>query len=968
MSSNFRSKFESMVFESTDAAQGPVGNMTGGSVYGWMLELHPSLTREAESNEVSVEETRKHSEVFETRKHSEVVHRKKFGAEHLFEVVVMYLFNGLNASQSSGREDTRVDTTSLLHYLAYMIPEADKLHVVDLDAHTGFFDRMNSVRVLFDHTDYRFRVIVKKSRDSGWVDICLPLRKVFLDVMKSMPHVKKLEVCDCWVEIVTKFREELIPLLVKSANVSIERVNMWVLRTDDIRWETTTYSAGAVASRNLLRESNLVCDTNTPFVISYWADNYLEFDEHKMARVFNGLTGYGEFLYDRDNNYCRKATNNFFRLVRGQKRWLWRDLAKGSTDRTHDVWKKDGDVYDRSDMFEAVIKDGQVYVTQEFMVMVRRRHVESMGTIQEQTLAELSAAILPAKYKAGDNKMKRDVYKTLSEHLNVLSAALFDTTATAYYGEGEYCVGDGLLVSNVLPKLCKSLLDKAFDISHKGVVDEKDYDITDELRSRITRMMKAMIHTTRENWLLTTHTSVLDSIQLKLIQDTYKTNFWESSMGNMNLNTSSEKPVSFYERQNELEHVHMCNNSSLVYPYKDAAIGTHAVGYTASAMKNNIPCHPFQLKFCADVLQEYYDRKVHNDGLQQFVATCDLTSVLRTTQTLVRGLDRFIICIASDNHTKTSETFAFTPSLIQTTRTPFTGHGNYYVLEGPEGVFGHVPNPRAGKRAIHCDDVLTFAETLFTIVNNPGVWNLLNSGAGDSLVAASSVNATQSTATTRDVKLYNPQPANIGFVTGGIAIQDRPINVKSTWGSIAQMTYTKLRVGIMDQPAMMNTSRRYVNETLNNTRRNNSETILHTFKKFMHTIYNTNTFTSCFYNYDERHPTIVGDGVDGAHISIIDIIAKNAAIIVDSIHMRCRDSGLQTTDPHALNYAFPSLHNHPEVNMPQEKHLQLFYIFFGEAIYSMANDLSNSPVLNWNTPQELQHRSNTMIASHLRMH
>ena len=49
----------------------------------------------------------------------------------------------------------------------------------------------------------------------------------------------------------------------------------------------------------------------SPFVVSYWADNYLEFDSYKLARMFNGLVGYGEFLYKRDNNYSRMAVNNF---------------------------------------------------------------------------------------------------------------------------------------------------------------------------------------------------------------------------------------------------------------------------------------------------------------------------------------------------------------------------------------------------------------------------------------------------------------------------------------------------------------------------------------------------------------------------------------------------------------------------------------------------------------------------------
>ena len=65
--------------------------------------------------------------------------KRKLATDRLFEVVVMYPFNGLTASTKTGDS---ANSTAMMHYLAYIIPEADKLHVVDLDAHSGYMDRI----------------------------------------------------------------------------------------------------------------------------------------------------------------------------------------------------------------------------------------------------------------------------------------------------------------------------------------------------------------------------------------------------------------------------------------------------------------------------------------------------------------------------------------------------------------------------------------------------------------------------------------------------------------------------------------------------------------------------------------------------------------------------------------------------------------------------------------------------------
>jgi hypothetical protein len=326
---------------------------------------------------------------------------------------------------------------------------------------------------------------------------------------------------------------------------------------------------------------------------------------------------------------------------------------------------------------------------------------------------------------------------------------------------------------------------------------------------------------------------------------------------------------------------------------------------------------------------------------------------------------------------------ASTPPMLQTTRTQYESHGNYYVLDGAEGIFGPVTVPHSGKRS--SDDILTFANVIFTLVNNPGIFNLLNSGAGDAFASAS--NTTTQTSNTnaahRDIMHYTPQAANVGFINGGFPVDDRPVEDKTTWAGISQMTYTKLRVGIMDQSNVHNSAQRYVNEVLNDTRHTSSVTVMKAFRSFMFKLYRKECFVASFNGYADRkkqhlrrHPpasdaheaeNLKAENMDVEYLGMCDQIEKDAEWLVAHLESCCKDSGLDATELSADNYAFPALLK-AEIQMPKNMAHRLFYIIFGETICKMADDLSTAPVVSLNTPQTLQHRSNIMLAAHFRAH
>ncbi|KAJ1467145.1 hypothetical protein T484DRAFT_1756081 [Baffinella frigidus] len=999
MSTQFRSKFESMVFQTTGVASNGVDN-TSGSVYTWMQELHPSqvpppesvtedkraaITKRAEAESLgSIPE-----EVIRIER-GERMFRKKLETEHLFEMVVMYLFNGLTPHETGPRKTNNPGTMELVHYMAYLIPEADKLRVIDRDAHTHHDQRLEHVRVIFDPVDYRFRVVTRHDTHSNWVDVCIPLRHVFTEVMKTVVTKTEVPLQYMWRRIVLAFREELIMFVASHTKTAAMEVGNWVLRKSDIQWEHTLYGAGDVTTRDLIAETTSE-DPPRPFIMSYWADNYLEFDRYKMARMFNGLVGYGEFLYSRDNNYSRKAVNNFyiadmggrFKMWDSGKKWLWADLAILTHDITTPKLETTATVIDRSSVLSAVIKDGKLSVTTRFREMVERRHVEIIRAVEEGVNTQLSKLLFPED----PTLYTQDMHDHLISHTNKLITKLFETLKDGGFEPHGLTQGDGLLDPDVLLRLCDSFVRKFHKLAANNTDGSsnftKDDTIPVDVMGHIKAMMKASVHTAREKWLLSNHIGTMDNVELEAIQDSYKTPLWDTThtadVGNTSnpdgRNTASNTTTSSHSIQ-------VKNNSSLKKAYNDPAITTHALGYTLATRQNNIACDGYAIGFSKDVLQEYYDRKVHNDGAQEFIGSCDLTSILRTTHTLVKGLDRFMVSVSSagtNNPPTPADTNKPSPPLIQTTRTPFQANGCYYVLDGAYGLYGSVNKRDSGKRRLHVDDVLTFANVMFTIVDNAGVWNLLNSGSVVNTPTdrsrAQSTGKYNSSTSTYKPPAFTPQPANIGFVNAGTEIPDdavpnKPTNEKNSWKEIAQMTYTKLRVGVMDQPCAKNLSRTYLKEVLANTRHLSPEHVEDTFKSFIHKLYRKPCFVQSFRKGNKRKDnttTSTGNDAQENDTSMEQQIRDDAVVLVDNLYSRCLDSGLDPHDPTTPNYAFESLKKF-KIEMPKKKHEQLFYILFGETLYRMTEDLDNAVPVTDNTPQALQCQSNRMAAAHFREH
>ncbi len=131
------------------------------------------------------------------------------------------------------------------------------------------------------------------------------------------------------------------------------------------------------------------------------------------------------------------------------------------------------------------------------------------------------------------------------------------------------------------------------------------------------------------------------------------------------------------------------NNSSHKTTYMNPAIDTHKLGYVKWAHFNQVPCTPFAVGFSADVIQKYFDRKVNYVDQDNFLATCDMTSMLRTTQTLMRGFDKFIIAVSSAHEVNPSngKNRSRIRPIIQTTRSPYQNHGFAYPLDGSSGVY-----------------------------------------------------------------------------------------------------------------------------------------------------------------------------------------------------------------------------------------------------------------------------------------
>ena len=973
MQRHFRSPFEAMVFERT-AGRFTLPSLTlSSSVYKWVQDLYPS--RPSQYQGVVVSREKEAQGVIPVR--SELRnYERKFKTESLFEVVVMYLMNGLSNSSDKKRG------TELLHYLMYIVPEADKLHVVDLDAHAGYFERIQAVRVIFDGIDYKFRVMVKGSKTEGWVDICPRLRSRFqgvvAEVLKQLvPVNENIDVSDCWVPLVTGFRSHLIDELQRQSGATREKINDWVLKVEHIQWEEPTYGAGDVIHRNLLDDKELRVivqqpgDMNEhkirvlqrrPFIISYWADNYLEFDNYKVARAFNGLVGYGEYLEDRsDNHYSGVGTNNFFLQSDDDvpdKKWLWHDLPHGTTG-TLAV------TLDRSNVLEAVVKEGVVWLTPDFYRMVHRRQEKTIENVETSTIEAVKAAI--ENVEGFDTVVYTaewwvQTVTDLKAYARELLGDLFQSVSGPL-GTGDR-EGDGLLHAGILNSLVTSFWDSV-ELRFReygadwGILWESIPE-RGKIEKRVMYMFSVGIHLERETWLLDLHTKLiefdtLDNLQMVYRSETWDTDHvWDTSHQHQQQNGHQKSGEGRSKRS--LAHIAVKNNSSQAVVYKDKAIKTDALGFTRSARMNGIPCFPYMCAVSEQVLNTYCDRITSSDedlfrDEDYFISSCDLTSILRTTQTVLRGFSTFIDSFSSVEDEQ--------DTLISTTRSPYAAYGSYWVLESENGLYGCPVNKKTvGKRNINCDDVRVFAEVLNNLVANPGIWNLLSpipkNRKDDS------------------VDKFVPQIANSGLINSGRASRDHPkVGSKpDSWAEIAAYTYNKLRLGIMDQPEM-NNARMYVNEILNNTSRLNPKTAHTSFVAFMDQIYTEYSFRESFedpsrFLESEFEPYTRQDETEPER-SVEQDILKQAGDLVGFLLANCENAD-RTTElipTQQQVYAFWALRG-LGIELPESKPRKLFYILFGETIARLIIDLESSPILRDNDVQELQLAANRLIAKQLK--
>jgi hypothetical protein len=847
--------------------------------------------------------------------------------------------------------DTDNTGTDLLHYLMYIVPEADKLHVVDLDAHREHFDRLNKVRVLFDSDDYRFRVVVKRQdRDKhlyGWIDVALELRQLFDSEVENLkPAAGCIELSDHWVEIVRAFRQPLVGVIARHTGVDIKTVDNWVLSLDNIVWEETMYGAGDMTHRHLLDDIKRPARPDQkPFLVSYWADNYLTFANYKMARMLNGLVGYGEFLYKDDNNYSKKDPNNFFVGGPETKRWLWDDLPIGDdveADQPHTVHSSASDRYDT---FEAIIENKQLYITNGFRNMVRRRHAITLQDVLHTTILQVKECIPTIPIKA-------------EEELEYFAHDQFDVLFNGSTGARH----GGMLNETVRGDCINAFLEKVR--SGIGVELDETSDKWVKLVATVRYMFMVMIHVSREQWLLRDHTEVLDTNQLKRLTDVYKEGFWK---------TVCVEPdgAGAKARIKKNLNIPVTNNSSLDTLYQDKAVHPYEVGYVDAFKKNAYPCNPYVCGLSEITLHEYYDRKGPLDNVESFISSCDLTSLLRNTQALLQGFDGFITTLSSACSVSTRHRVRQQP-LIQTARSLFASHGVYYVLAGHNCIRSPVYTHGGGKRPIHVDDVLVFARILTTLVANPGAFNLLNSpnnqvpgGSGcwrntpPELSRPGGPIRAPGSGTSRP---YKAGVANSGFVTMGYTVIDGDGTdaYNTSWIGIAEMMFTKLRVGMVDQPGTCNTARVYLNEVLNNTRRTSSCTALQAVDGFITRTYALDGFIESvhFENFEDM-PSSASIEKEKAFLKELQ---REAGCVVDALLASCRDANRSVDFVHDVNYAFPQLKKLGIV-LPEKKHKQLFYIVFGETIACLMDDLYKQSPTSDKHAQHVQQQTNKMFAS-----
>jgi len=1050
--------------------------LTHSSFYAYMIHMHPSGF-EAKGDLTSDDNDKEYPNKYRTI-HD---HKKLFNNNNLFEVVVMYLFNGLktqiNTHMQPSHPDipTRNGSTNLIHYLAYMVPEFDKVYIVDFDAHPNHHDRLRHIRVIFDQHDYRFRVIMNahfknQEGQEGWSDVSEALRAKFAEVSANVAKTSERNLEKIWTRLVKEFRIVLIANIVeflklgeKDRHLGWNRVTGWVMAPEDISWETTKYGLNSFLGSDWLdhlkgsthyeesvgAEQQKEIEEN-PFVMSYWADNYLELDSYKVARMFSGLVGYGEYVYNRTNNYTKHKTNNlYWDLGSGQTWWIWHDLPqyKGSNDKVFQLPDPGmlppntvGVPYNRYQgprvskvnsipaketiptsnsishttkpvdhiefcysarkfLLQCVVWHSYFYVSDPFLLLVQRRHERVRDAVFAEALhALLDYAQLLLDEEVGnfmvfENKPVEETPDTVFPKVT-LEKKLYNMLVASWYEKDTiiYQSPAGIIaqidtnwmdsnIHKIIEEMGEDLknMKEVFE-NTKSLFDSKDEDRTEyqNVQKKLRSTFGTVIHMSREKWLLDKHTKNIKFLDLTCIQIT--------------------KPIKWEERNPRRKGSHSSfntskNNSDLCQVYRDRAVGTYSPGYLDAAQRADLVCPRYQCKLRSQILQGYYDRKMNrNSAMTKFVETQDLTSIFRSTQSLVRGLREFTKRIASQKDNSLAQ--------IQPSRTDYSPHGKYWVLGAKHGVHGtrvvgskHTDGTTTeeGMRDIHCDDVVMFSSILSEVIDNPGMWNL---------VTTKTLSTTKTDSGGNEEKEEKDclQVANSGFVIHGQKILDEDVSsthqgsgnddTKSTdslsWYDIFQMTYEKLRVGIMDQPTTPNTSRYYQNEVINSTRRLSVRNAHEGFAFCMKKIYNSDEFAELLLDISASTKPLKKN------------IQKNTTKFVEELLRNCKDAGLQLHSPDDPDYAFPQLkryniiledtededededvedmdlvenfHTDPaynENNVTKVRgHKRLFYILFGELMFSMINDLEETPMANNNSPQDIQKKTNDDIAKY----
>jgi len=976
MSSSARSTFESMVFHSSTLVQAPTTAQTGGRIYGTVENIHPSGVAKHSVGD-SCHERR---------------HDMLFTKEHLFEVAVMYLFNGIKPTHTPTGQKEKLGTMELLHYLAYIVPEADKLHVTDLNGHPEHVDRMEHVRVIFDPIDFRFRVIVKRTGSTGWVDISLQLRNTF--TRQRTRYTGNLS--GLWVPMVSQLRESLVRTLAFHTGHTVTRVSSWLTAPEDIMWEVPHYGADLTGMRDLFEDMKakrgqhdatmranghdeplLPLKEEAPFIVSYWADNYLQIDSYKVARMFNGLVGYGEFLYDHENNYTKAHVNNFFiggepRRVDpkvdpassgvaaggedtgdkgppgpgdepdkdhpgpAEKTWLWADMPYGDPHGPVRAAAATGtgpgqtvaSLKERTRVLEAFFEGDKLHLAEGFRVIVARRHHSTMQALQ----GELLLALVTEHGNAGS----RVSYADLGEAVD-LFVRQFDP-----FGKHSRVTEDaseGHLHKDILKTTCDELRGTLQQyLLHKGKAHGP-------VELSMQKMLATKIHIARETWLLDKHTCQMEEAQLEAIQQTYYTGFWDS----MYDNTERDRPALPDDTAPATQHVGMRNNSSLKQAYMDGALSTYEVGYARAARTAGLVCDAFWNRVAPSVMQGYYDRKTTSDSQADFIGHVDLTSLLRSSNSLVRTFDNLMRDMKPDKHT------------LQTTRTMFAAQGQYFVLQGGKSVYSSMAGTTGGRRRTHADDLVTFSFALCTMVDNPGIWNLLASPR--ELASA---------------RGFYPKVANNGFVVSGYPIQNSRTRAHGrvsadevSWEHVADMTFRKLQVGIMQLPDNRNQARVYLHEIINNTRHTSSSSTQHSFESFMRGLYNSQAYQSCLQDAP-------GEDSSSSSSTTADDMRRELEAqgnnFVGRLCACCWDANMQVAEPAGENYAFSALHKlgvklptDPDApvtaSSPDVRYKCLFYILFGETIARWMADVRSVRPLTPHEQQKVQEKNHLSVSA-----